>query len=290
MINRTFTYFESPFMPRLSKPFLFPILIPSLIQRGAPLLLILLTLGLGACATSPDEQDDISKWSAEKLFNEAKMALDAGDYEVAIEHYEQLEAKYPFGRYAEQAQLDSAYAYFKFDEPDTAISSADRFIKLHPRHANVDYAYYLRGLASASKKDNPLAVFIPQDSSQRDPSSTQKSYEYFAELVKKFPESRYAPDAIKRMGHLRNSLAMHEIHVADYYVKRGAYVAAVNRAKYVVSNFPRTPASRLALQLMVDAYKELKMDDLAADAQRVLDLNPVVKSTTTSAPEDNADS
>ncbi len=240
-------------------------------------ILAIAVLALSACASDPDKEDDSSKWSAEKLFKEAKMALEAEDYEVAIENYETLEAKYPFGRYAEQAQLDTAYAYFKFDEPDTAISAADRFIKLHPRHRNVDYAYYLRGLASGGKNDNPLNFLEEQDASLRDPSSTQKSYNYFAELVKKFPESRYTNDALKRMGHLRNTLAMHEINVANYYAKRGAYLAVANRAKYVISNFPRTPASRLALQLLVDAYKHLKMDDLAADAQRVLDLNPPIK-------------
>ena len=275
-------------MPHSSKPFLFQLLLQLFCKKSAALLIIV--FALAACASTPDEGEDTNKWSAEKLFKEAKSALDAGDYEVSIEHFEKLEAKYPFGRLAEQAQLDTAYAYFKFDEPDTAISSADRFIKLHPRHANVDYAYYLRGLASASKKDNPFANIIPQDASLRDPSSTQKSYDYFAELVTKFPESRYTEDAIRRMGYLRNELAMHEIHVANYYVHRGAYVAAVNRAKYVVSNFPRTPASRLALQIMVDAYKQLKMDDLAADAQRVLDLNPVVKSAATPAADDNSDS
>jgi len=234
---------------------------------------------LSACAANPDKEDDMSKWSAEKLFEEAKTALGAKDYEAAIEAYETLEAKYPFGRYAEQAQLDTAYAYFKFDEPDTAIASADRFIKLHPRHSNVDYAYYLRGLASASKNDNPMSFIAEQDPSLRDPSSTQKSYDYFAVLIQKFPESRYAADALKRMGYLRNNLAMHEIHVANYYANRGAYVAAANRAKHVVSNFPRTPAARLALQLLVDAYKQLELDDLAADAQRVLQLNNNVKQT-----------
>jgi outer membrane protein assembly factor BamD len=243
--------------------------------RSSLLLSLLLTtlLASAGCAFTPDEGDDISKWSAGKLYGEAKDALDAGDYETAIKDLETLEAKYPFGRYAEQAQLDTAYAYFKFDEPDSAISAADRFIKLHPRHANVDYAYYLRGLASESKKDNPLDTFLPQDSSLRDPSSTRKSYEYFVELVTKFPQSRYREDAVLRMGHLRNSLAMHEIHVARYYLQRHAYVAAVNRAKYVVSNFPRTPASRLALEIMVQGYRQLKMEDLARDAQRVLDLN-----------------
>jgi outer membrane protein assembly factor BamD len=242
-------------------------------------LIAILVLALSACASDPDKGDDTSKWSAEKLFKEAKSALEAGDYETAIQNYETLEAKFPFGRYAEQAQLDTAYAYYKFDEPDTAITAADRFIKLHPRHRNVDYAYYLRGLASGGKNDNPLSFLEEQDPSLRDPSSTQKSYDYFAELVKKFPESRYTSDAIKRMGHLRNNLAMHEIHVANYYAERGAYVAVANRAKHVISNFPRTPAVRPALQLLVDAYKHLKMDDLAADAQRVLDLNTDPKSS-----------
>lgn len=257
-------------MLRLSKSFRF--------QHFTTLFALLLALTLAGCASTADDGDESQKWSADKLFTEAKTAADAGDYETAIEHYETLEAKYPFGHYAEQAQLNTAYAYFKYDEHDTSIASADRFIKLHPRHANVDYAYYLRGLVSASKKDSTISDYIPQDQSLRDPSSTQKSYDYFAELVRKFPESRYAEDAIYRMGHLRNSLAMHEVHVANYYVKRGAYVAAANRAKHVVSNFPRTPASRIALQVLVDAYKELKMDDLAKDAQRVLDLNPIVKS------------
>jgi outer membrane protein assembly factor BamD len=240
-------------------------------------LVLLLALGLSGCASTPaDKSLDSSKWSAEKLFKEAKMALNANDYEIAIKHYETLEAKFPFGQYAEQAQLDTAYAYLKFDEPDSAIASADRFIKLHPRHENVDYAYYLRGLASTSKKEDPFdAIFSAQDSSIKDPGSTQKSYDYFSILVKRFPQSRYAADALQRMGHLRNNLAMHEIHVANYYAEREAYVAVVNRAKYVISNFPRTPASRLALQLMVDAYKALKMNDLAADAKRVLDLNPI---------------
>jgi len=237
--------------------------------------LFLNTLWLSGCSSDEEKPEEVSE---KLLYETAQKNLKNENFILAVKNLQLLEARYPFGPYAEQAQLDTAYAYFKFDEPDTAISSANRFIKLHPRHVNVDYAYYLRGLASTSKKDDPLDAYLPQDSSFKDPSSTQKSYDYFALLVKKFPESRYAEDAIQRMGHLRNSLAMHEIHVANYYVKRGAFVAVVNRAKYVISNFPRTPASRLALQLMVDGYKELKMDNLAADAQRVLDLNPVVVS------------
>ena len=251
----------------------------------------LLSLGLSGCSTTDDDKDETSKWSAEKLHKEGKDALEATDYETAIELFETLEAKYPFGQFAEQAQLDTAYAYYKFEEPDSSISAADRFIKLHPRHAHVDYAYYLRGLASESKKDNVLDSVLPQNPSLRDPASTQKAYDYYAELVKKFPQSVYTPDAAIRMGHLRNSVAMHEIHVANYYVDRGAYVAAVNRAKHVVGNFPQTPASRQALKILVDCYTKLGMTALAKDAQRVQQLNPVPGSTPPSAEnESNSDS
>lgn len=233
---------------------------------------------LSGCASSPDEQSDISKWSAKKLYSEAKEAMDAGDYETAITNLETLEAKYPFGDYAEQAQLDTAYAYFKFEEPDSAIAAADRFIKLHPRHPNVDYAYYLRGLVSESKKDDPFNKVIRQDSSLRDPASTQKAYDYFSELVKKFPNSRYAPDALLRMGHLKNTLAMYEINVANFYMRRNAYIAAINRAKYVVENYPTTPASRMAVKILADGYEKLGMLELSNDARRVLELNPLPNS------------
>jgi outer membrane protein assembly factor BamD len=235
----------------------------------------LIVLSFSGCSTTADDREETSKWSAKKLHKEGKDALEATDYETAIEMFETLEAKYPFGQFAEQAQLDTAYAYYKFEEPDSAISAADRFIKLHPRHTHVDYAYYLRGLASESKKDNALDGVLPQDSSLRDPGSTQKAYDYYAALVKNFPNSKYAQDAAKRMGHLRNSVATHEIHVANYYVDRGACVAAVNRAKHVVENFPQTPASRHALKILVDCYTKLGMTALAEDVRRVQQLNPV---------------
>lgn len=264
-------------------------------NKSAGLKLTLLLLGsalfgqvLSGCSTSPDDQDETKNWSAEKLHKEGKDALESTDYETAIEMFETLEAKYPFGQLAEQAQLDTAYAYYKFEEPDSAISAADRFIKLHPRHTHVDYAYYLRGLASESKKVNALDSVLPQDTSLRDPASTQKAYDYFSELVNKFPNSRYAADASKRMGHLRNSVAAHEIHVANYYVDRNACVAAVNRAKYVVENFPQTPASRQALKILVDCYTKMNMPELAKDAQRVQQLNPIPGSTSTSAENESS--
>jgi outer membrane protein assembly factor BamD len=226
-------------------------------------LLTMLVL-LGGCATTGDEEG-FKSWPAKKLYKEAKNEMDAGDYELAIE--------YPFGELAEQAQLETAYAYYKFEEYDSAISAADRFIKLHPRHPKVDYAYYLRGLAAYHKNDTPYDIIAPQDPSERDPGSTRDSFNYFAELVKKFPKSKYVPDAIKRMKYQRNLLAKHEIHIANYYMKRGAYVAAANRAKYVVENYSQTPAVAEALTVLSEAYKNLKMDDLASDTKRVLKKN-----------------
>ena len=247
--------------------------------RLLPLLLLGLLM-LGGCAST---LDDTSKWSAEKLYREARDALDAGDYETAIKHFETLEAKYPFGEYAEQAQLDTAYAYYKFEEADSAIAAADRFIKLHPRHPHVDYAYYLRGLAAASKKDNPLDFIVDIDPSLLDPSSARQAFAYFNQLVQRFPDSRYTPDAVAHMKVLREHLAEHDIHVARYYLKRQAFVAAAKRATHVLETYPRSPAIRDALDILIDAYEGLGIEDLATDARRVRELNfPEVAQTRTS--------
>ena len=241
-------------------------------------------LWLGGCATTGDESE---QWSAEELYKEAHDALEANDFEAAIKHFETLEAKYPFGPYAEQVQLDTAYAYYRFEEPDSAIAAADRFIKLHPRHPKVDYAYYLRGLAAGSKKKHPLNFLMPQDPSERDPGSAQRAFDYFKELVTRFPDSIYAPDAVERMKKLRLDLAYHEVHVAQYYLKRHAFVAAANRATYILETFPQTPPTHEALEILVKAYEGLGMDDLAADSRRVLELNFPAKP---SAPDSDADS
>lgn len=234
--------------------------------------LVLATLVTG-CSSSKEKSDATSEWSAEKFYNEAKRESRLGDYILAIEYFETLEARYPFSKFTPQAQLESAYAYYKNQEHDLAISSADRFIKLHPTHPNVDYAYYLRGLASFHKKDTTLDFLAVSDPSKKDPASARESFNYFSKLVKKFPKSKYSPDAIKRMTFQRNTLAKHELNVASYYMKRGAFVAALNRAKYVVENYQRTPSVPNALVLLSEAYKNLKMDDLAEDADRVLQLN-----------------
>ena len=225
---------------------------------------------MAGCSSNGKNDDPTADWTAQQFYKNAKKELNSGDYELAIEYFETLESRFPFGPYAEQAQLETGYAYFKYNEYDSAIAAADRFIKLHPTHPNVDYAYYLRGLSAFHKKDGPFDAFVDQDPALRDPSSARESFNYFAELIKRYPDSKYTPDAIKRMKYQRNVLADHEIYVANYYMKRGAYVAVVNRAKYVVENYPRTPAVAKALELLAEAYAKLEMDDLAADAKRVL--------------------
>lgn len=228
---------------------------------------------LSGCSSTGDGSDEHKDWSAEKLYKSAKTEIEDGDYELAIEYLETIEARYPFGKLAEQAQLETAFAYYKFQEYDSAIAAGDRFIKLHPSHPNVDYAYYIRGLAAYHKNDTPFDAISPQDPSERDPSSTRDSFNYFAELVRKFPDSKFVPDAVERMKYQRNTLANHEVKIARYYMKRKAFVAAANRAKYVVENYPRTPAIPEALAVLTKAYSELNMHDLANDTQQVLQLN-----------------
>ena len=237
------------------------------------IILSLLSLTLTACSSSPDDADETLQWTAEKLYQEAKDSMQIGDFETAIDYLEKIEARFPFGRYAQQAQLEAAYAYYKFNEPESAISAADRFIKLHPRHSSVDYAYYLKGLASFPAGNNFLEDVMKKDSSMLDPGTARRSFGYFSTLVKKFPKSKYANDSKKRMAFLRNNLAMHEINVANFYMKRGAYVAAVNRAKYILENYQQTPAVPLALDILKQAYNELNITELAADTDRIIKLN-----------------
>lgn len=236
--------------------------------RLFPLLLFLFATG---CASIG--KDETADWSAARFYEEAKSALDSGNYTQAIDLYAKLEARYPYGRYAQQAQLETAYAHYKAEEPAAAVAAAERFIKLHPRHPNVDYAYYMRGLAIFEQGKNFLERFLPQDPAQRDPSTARESFNYFRELVEKFPKSRYTPDAFKRMEYLRNNLAWYEVRVADYYMRRKAYLAAANRLRYVVENYQRTPAVPEALAMMVQAYRQLSMNELANDSLRVLEMN-----------------
>lgn len=237
-------------------------------------LFMLLVLALGACSDTPDEaSDEYSDWTAEQFYKEARDNLNEKHFDKATKLYEKLEARYPFGKYATQAQMDVAYAYYKNDEPDSAIAAADRFIKLNPSHPHVDYAYYIKGLVNYNRGIGFVDRFIPTDSSQRDPGSTLDSFKEFEELLRRFPDSRYAEDSKKRIVSLRNNLAMHEIHVADFYMRREAYLAAARRGGEVVRKYQRTQAVPVALEIMEQAYRKLGMTQLADDARKVYQAN-----------------
>lgn len=230
----------------------------------------MVALLLAGCGSS-EKNDPTLKWSANKLYAEAKSELEERNYSRSIEYFEKLEARYPYGQYALSAQLNVAYANYKDNEPAAAIAACDRFIKLHPTHPNVDYAYYLKGLASFNEDTGFFARFSNQDQTQRDPQAARDSFEAFQKLTTLFPNSKYTPDALGRMRYLVNALAANEVHVARYYMKRGAYVAAVNRAKYAIEHYQHAPATEEAMVIMVAGYEKLGMNDLRDDARRVLD-------------------
>lgn len=227
---------------------------------------------LGGCG-AVDNREQTKGWDAKKLYSEAKAAMKSGDYEAAIDYYEVLESRFPLGKLAQQAQLDLIYAYYRYEEPASALAAADRFIKMHPRHPNVDYAHYIKGIVTFNQNFGLMERFLPIDLAQRDQAAAKESFQYFSELVKKYPDSPYAEDARQRMFYLRNNLARYELAVADYYLRRGAFVAAANRAQYVVQHYDRTPAVPDALAMMAQAYDHLGMEKLAADARRVRALN-----------------
>ncbi len=195
--------------------------------------------------------------------------MNAGHYEAAIKMFEKLETNYPFGNYAAQAQMEIAYGYYKSSDQAQALAAVERFIKLHPNHANVDYMYYLRGLINFNDQIGFLGQLYTQDPTERDPKATRESFVAFKELVDKFPDSVYAQDSIARMKYLINAMAQYEVHVANYYYRRGAYLASLNRAMGAVNDYQDAPAREEALFLMVRNYDKLGMLDLRDDAQRV---------------------
>ncbi|SCX42065.1 outer membrane protein assembly factor BamD [Nitrosospira sp. Nsp1] len=243
-------------------------------SRSVALFLVLL---LSACGLLSKEVKDSKNWSASKYYSEAKSELNEGNYGGAIKLFEALEARYPYGRFAQQAQLEVAYAYYKDGEQATAIAAADRFIKLHPNHTNVDYAYYLKGLSNFNDDLGLMGIvsekILNQDMSERDPKASRESFENFKELVSRYPKSKYAADAVQRMKHLVNVVALNEVQVARYYIKRGGYVAAANRAQYALKEYPQTPATEEALFIMMKSYDALGMTDLRDDAHRVMKKN-----------------
>jgi outer membrane protein assembly factor BamD len=237
------------------------------------LLLLLAFAAFLSAGCSKDEVEEDLDATELSAYTSAQESLRAGNYRGAVQKLQLLEARFPFGRYAEQAQLELIYAYYKSAQPESARSAADRFIRLHPSHPNVDYAYYLKGVISFEQDKNFLSNFIPMDPSTRDPGAARESFNDFTQLIRRFPNSEYAPDAQKRMKYLRNLLSAAEVNVARYYIKRGAYVAAANRGRYVFENFQGAVGVPDALAVMVEAYQLLEMDDLAEQTLLVLSSN-----------------
>lgn len=225
------------------------------------------------CSLFPEKIDETANWSAQRLYTEAKELMSDGSYEQAIKLYEKLEAKFPYGRYAQQAQIEVAYAYYRQGDRAQALAACDRFIRLHPNHPNVDYIYYLRGLVDFNEDLGLLSSVSRQDMTERDPKGLRDSFDSLKELVTRYPDSKYVPDAVLRMSYLVNSMAANEVHVARYYLRRGAYLAAANRAQYAVSTYQESPSIEEALYILVRAYDALGLTDLRDDADRVMRKN-----------------
>jgi len=236
-------------------------------------LLMALCLAAGCASNEDFTVDDSEVSSAEELYYAIDGQLARRNFADAIANLELLEANFPFGAYAEQAQLELIYAYYQNYQYDAAIAAADRFIRLHPIHPSVDYAFYLRGLSSYAWQRSLLARVFPTDPSKRDRAKPQTAFSYFAELIRRFPDSEHAEDAARRMVYLRNLLARNEIHIGNYYLRRRAYLAAANRGRYVVENFQGSPAVSDGLALMVQSYLLLDLDDLARKSYQVLVAN-----------------
>ena len=228
---------------------------------------------LAACGATPNTYDETAGWSAQKIYTEAREEMRGGGWDKAIKLLETLEAKYPFGRYAQQAQIDVAYSHWKNSDLASALAACDRFIKLYPNHDTIDYVYYLRGLINFNEDLGLLGKVSRQDPTERDNRGARESFDTFKELLTRFPDSKYADDSRLRLKYLINALAQYEVHVARYYMKRGAFVAAVNRAQTVVTTYDGAPALEEALYIMGAAYDAMGFNDLRDDARKVLDRN-----------------
>jgi len=239
-------------------------------------LTVFLLLTLAACSIFeplPDGSAPVKQMPVEEIYSQAKEELNNGNYEAAVKLYETLQSRYPYGRYAQQALMEMAYAHYRQGEAEMAISAAERFIKQYPNNPHVDYAYYVKGLANFNGEISLLQSLGGQDPTERDPKAAQDSFAAFKDLVTRFPNSKYAPDSRLRMQYLVNALAKYELHVARYYLRRGAHIAAVNRVQGVLTQYPNSPSTRDALEIMVQAYDAMGMTDLRDDAQRVLARN-----------------
>jgi outer membrane protein assembly factor BamD len=233
----------------------------------------MLAVAFTGCGSLNSSDDETLGWSAQKLYGEAKDSMASKDWTKAIKYLEKLEARYPYGRYAQQAQLEVAYCYWKENERASAVAATDRFIKLYPNHPNADYAWYLKGLINFNETLGMLWWLTTPDLSDRDPRGARDAFTAFKEVVVRFPDSKYAEDSAARMRYIVNSLASYEVHVARYYIKRGAYLAAANRAQYAIRTYQSAPAVEEAVYVLALAYNALGMEALRDDTTRVMRTN-----------------
>lgn len=227
---------------------------------------------LASCSTTPDE-DKYSNLTDKEIYALGQHNIERGKFDQAVKDFEGLEARYPFGTYAELAQLGAIYAYYKNDEPDAALAAADRFLHVHPTHKHADYVYYMKGIINFGDAFDFPDRYLPMDPSDRDPSTLNDAFLAFSDMLQKHPKSKYADDARQRMIYLRNILARHEVNVARYYMKRKAYLAAANRATFIVEHYQHTEEVPESLAIMADAYDHLGLDKLSKDARVTLRKN-----------------
>ena len=247
------------------------------------LFLIMVSAMLFSCAGI--DKDETADYSAKELYEEAQESIDSAEFQTAVKHLESLEARFPFDPYAKQAQLDIAYAYYKFDELDQATSAVERFARLHPRDPHMDYVYYLKGLINFNRGQGLLDAWFPREPSRHDPAVLEQAFNDFATLVRRFPNSTYAGDANQRMIYLRNQLAEKEILIARFYIERKSWLSSAKRAKAVIERFPNTIWTKDALDILLLSYQKLGLTDLAADTQRIIDYNDFSDVATTIDPD-----
>jgi len=241
---------------------------PSFFRAGFAVACIALLVA--GCGLLPEVKEETAGWSADRLYKTAHDTMLEGNYIRAIKLFDQLEARFPYGRYAQQAILESAYANWRGGEQAAAIAATDRFIRTYPNHPNVDYAYYLKGLVHFREDQGILGFVYELDLAERDPKEMRASFAAFKELTARFPDSTYYQDSLARMSYLSNAMSTYEVNVARYYYRRGAYVAAANRAQGSLVNFPRTAANESALEIMRSSYEKLGLPLLAGDSQQIL--------------------
>lgn len=237
----------------------------------ARILLLTLIVTLGACASDRDRNQEFG--SASDIYNRAQRSMNNGNFREAIFIFEQLESRYPFSAVGKQSQLDLLYCYYKSDSSEQAIDAADQFVRENPTHPRVDYALYIKGLSLFDPPPGRIASLLRVDRADRPPNDTRRAFTVFRQLVERYPASDYAEDAVLRMRYIKDLLANYENNVADYYLRRGAYIAALKRAREALLTYNGTPANERSLQIMIEAYENLGMTDLASATEEVLQIN-----------------